>query len=125
MSARAAMQRDQVPVAVGAVLDQRDRQLAPGDLGGDQVEAVAADDDDPAGARGAREAHGVDQQRLAADLDERLGEPLGQSPEAAPETGRQQHHLHRRPDGALPEPTETARAARRTDGPPARAGSGA
>ena len=88
------LQRHQVSVAKGAVLDQRHRQLSLGDLGGHQIEPVAADDDDAAGARGAREPHGVDEQRLATDGDERLGDMLGQRAEAAPEARRQQHRLH-------------------------------
>ncbi len=48
-------------------------------------------------ARRLREAHGVRQQRLAPDRDQRLGDPLRQRAEAAPEPRRQQHRLHGRP----------------------------
>jgi hypothetical protein len=77
-----------------AVLDQRDRQGQARHLGRDQVEAEPAHDGDRLGAGVARERHRVGQQRLAADGDQRLGELLGQRPEAASQARRQQYGLH-------------------------------
>ena len=50
------------------------------------------------------------QERNAAEVDERLGRPVGQRPQAAPLTRREDHRLHRRwlrpaPGGAASPPT--------------------
>ncbi len=78
-------QRYEIPVAKIAILEQRHRQRPARDLIGDQRERESAHDDDLVGARRLGEPHGVRQQRLARDRDQRLGQTFGEGAEPAPQ----------------------------------------
>ena len=89
-------QRDEVPVAEGAVFDQGDRQRQPRDLLGDERETITAHGDDGPRPRAPGEPDRVREERLAAHGDERLGHPFRQRAQAAAQPRRQQHSLHGR-----------------------------